>query len=599
MACFYEQVKSEGNHRFETKAQIYEAFLRDTSELAPNSIFSSEEIIESTKKEILKANNKAKYFDPNSEHESVYDLITKPHDEVFNQTQVLKGQSRLAPEYIEDNRIKEFVKDNIGEYTKKGEYSQEKLDLLKKDPIFSEYSDSELIPVLSEIESRIKIDEATKEFSNKMSDWFQMILNGDKGFNKSFNEFFDANPQIFGDSTDIEVWRNKIENSIRDISNRLEGEPLTAIHLVSLPNKTGVNVKTKLNIVTINASGVVSIYDIRTSKHEYKKWDESKFLTYDWELALKRQLLGQHVDINNTRMYVIPIEFKELGNPNTLFIHSPENRTQYIKTSTSKRSDIGQIAEVLLPRKIKPKHDPKRIQNLKNTLNSLLYESYDKDIKTEFEENDLEIIMDKAREKAKQTGSFRKFNNFSTIEGLAEGWIEESTKNQTFEEAENKFRAKMALYVNHIASLEGRNVSLIKDGLISAIASQQNIKLGKDVNKRDLILNHLLVEYLNDDWEVLEGIFEASALGIIPLRNTKTGVVNLFNLSVNQFKANSNIKGMTFGDVEMLKVMHFVNEFREELLANGVYKIGEIITFNPRSGDSIYKPSMSVFSQYK
>ena len=57
----------------------------------------------------------------------------------------------------------------------------------------------------------------------------------------------------------------------------------------------------------------------------------------------------------------------------------------------------------------------------------------------------------------------------------------------------------MALYVNHIASLEGRNVSLIKDGLISAIASQQNIKLGKDANKRDLILNHLLVEYLNDD----------------------------------------------------------------------------------------------------
>ena len=170
MACFYEQVKSGGNRRFETKAQIYEAFLRDTSELAPNSIFSSEEIIESTKKEILKANNKSKYFDPNLEYENIYDLITKPHDEIFNQMQVLKGQSRLAPEYIEDNRIKEFVKDNIGEYTKKGEYSQEKLDLLKKDPIFSEYSDSELIPALSEIESRIKIDDATKDFSNKMSD---------------------------------------------------------------------------------------------------------------------------------------------------------------------------------------------------------------------------------------------------------------------------------------------------------------------------------------------------------------------------------------------------------------------------------------------
>jgi hypothetical protein len=57
----------------------------------------------------------------------------------------------------------------------------------------------------------------------------------------------------------------------------------------------------------------------------------------------------------------------------------------------------------------------------------------------------------------------------------------------------------MALYVNHVKALEGRGVTIIKDAIISALATQENIRTSKKSGKRDIILNHLLIEYLNDD----------------------------------------------------------------------------------------------------
>jgi len=57
----------------------------------------------------------------------------------------------------------------------------------------------------------------------------------------------------------------------------------------------------------------------------------------------------------------------------------------------------------------------------------------------------------------------------------------------------------MALYVNHVKAQEGRGVTIIKDAVISALATQENIRTSKKSGKRDIILNHLLIEYLNDD----------------------------------------------------------------------------------------------------
>lgn len=607
MGCFYYKREKGKWVQYASQADMYEDFLKETSQLDSNSIFSSDEVIESTKNAIYKANTPLEYR--NADIETVREFVTKPHGELFGSINALKGQSRLAPEFIRENLVLEFVKRHIGDskYKHVGEYSKEYLELVKADPMFNEglyqnMSDAEkdklIIPLLTEIEDQIKIEEATKDFGIEMSNWLQSLLKDDiDKFEKDFKKFYDNNPDIFGDSVEPEIWRDKIRSILQSISDKLEGEPITNIHLVSLPSKTGIKIKSKIGILTVNTSGVASIYDFRISKRAFEDWDDSKTLTYDWELGLKRQLLGQHINIDNTRLYIIPIEFRDLKDINTLNFSGIQQRTGISKSGLAPNGQISHIAEILLPRKIKPLYNPNKIKEFKDNLNNLFFPDYK--IRTEIEDNDLDLIMENAKKRFEKTGVFRKYNAFKDIDNLPEGWIEEDTKNQTAEEAELKFRAKMALYVNHVKALEGRGVTIIKDAIISALATQENIRTSKKSGKRDIILNHLLIEYLNDDWEVLEGINEATSLGIIIMRNTKNGIINIFNLSVNNFTANSEIKGLTYGDVDMMKAMYFVNEFKDVLLANGAYKLGEIITFNTRSGESVYRPASTILSNFK
>ncbi len=595
MSCYYYRNKNGELVRYDSQMEVYEDFLKSTKELASNSIFSAEEVMDSTKKSLLAASSYQKYSKP--EAESIYDFITTPHAEIFGNIEVLKGQSRLSPEFIQENRILEFVKTNLDKYTRRGNYNPEYLNMLKKDPILATYDDDSLIPALSEVEDRIRIEELTRDFSIKFTEWVQDIINGGDNFKNNFQKFFNENPEIFGDKVEMSVWQDRIMTIINTIISNLEGEPITSLYLVSLPNKSNnVEIKGKIGLATINSSGIVSIYDIRISKNKFEDWDNSKNLTYDWELALKKQLLGQHINIDETRLYIIPIEFEELQNYTKLTGGKPQNRTTFGKSGSQSGGQISSIAEILIPRQVKTKHDPIKISQFKENLNLLLFPDYK--IKTEIEDNDLELLMQNAKRRFEETRVFKKYNSFKDIDGLPEGWVEETVKNQSPEEAERKFREKMSLYVNHVKTQEGRGTSIIKDAIISALASQQNIKTSEKSSKRDLVLNHLLIEYLNDDWEVLEGITEATALGIIPLRNTKTGVVNIFNLSVHNFNANSPIRGLSYGDVEMAKSMYFLNEFKDQLLINGTYKIGEIISFNTRSGDSVYRPSITVFNTF-
>lgn len=599
MGCFYYKKENGELIRYDLESSVYEDFLKETSILASNSIFSSEDVVDSVKREILKANSPKAYYEA-TDIETVYEFVTKPHAEIFGNIAALKGQSRLAPEFIQENRILEFVKAHLEEYTNNtgAVYTPEYLEMLKRDPVLKQYDDKDLIPALAEVESRIRIEEMTKNFSIKFHEWVDMILSNNGKFEEDFRKFYSENPEIFGNDVDISIWEERIKSIIGNIIRSLEGEPLRSIHLVSLPNKANnVQLKAKLGIVTVNTSGVASIYDVKISKHPFSDWDESKTLTYDWELALERQLLGQHIDVENTRLYIIPIEFGKLGDITTLKFGTPINRTTQGVSGLEKYRQISSIAEILLPRKIKPEYDPNKIAALKDSLNKLLFPDYR--VKTEWEDNDLELLMKNSRERFEKTGVFKKYNGFKDIDGLPEGMIIETTEHQTAEEAETKFREKMALYVNHVKSLEGRGVSVVKNAVISSIATGSSIKLGKNPSKKDIALDHVLTEYLNDDWQVLEGINEADALGIIVMRNTKTGIINLFDITVHNLWAESGIKGMTYDQVEMLKAMYFLNEYKDVLLAKGAYKLGEIIVFNSRNGKSRYRSSATVLTWFR
>jgi hypothetical protein len=168
MGCFYYKKENGELTRYDVESSVYEDFLKETSILASNSIFSSEDVVDSIKREILKANSPKSYYEA-TDVETVYEFITKPHAEIFGNIAALKGQSRLAPEFIQENRILEFVKAHLEEYTNNtgAVYTPEYLEMLKRDPVLKQYDDKDLIPALAEVESRIRIEEMTKNFSIK------------------------------------------------------------------------------------------------------------------------------------------------------------------------------------------------------------------------------------------------------------------------------------------------------------------------------------------------------------------------------------------------------------------------------------------------
>lgn len=88
-------------------------------------------------------------------------------------------------------------------------------------------------------------------------------------------------------------------------------------------------------------------------------------------------------------------------------------------------------------------------------------------------------------------------------------------------------------------------------------------------------------------------------MGLILLKNRKTGVVNVISMSINQFKAESNIPGKNYGDLEFLKTFLFINKFKSELLPSSTDKLGEIIVYNPESGDSVYGNATSKFVEFR
>ena len=59
-------------------------------------------------------------------------------------------------------------------------------------------------------------------------------------------------------------------------------------------------------------------------------------------------------------------------------------------------------------------------------------------------------------------------------------------------------------------------------------------------------------------------------MGIIVLRNRKTGVINIFNMSADQFKAPVKESGFkesmddyTYRDLDIIKAMIFIDEFKK------------------------------------
>ena len=154
--------------------------------------------------------------------------------------------------------------------------------------------------------------------------------------------------------------------------------------------------------------------------------------------------------------------------------------------------------------------------------------------------------------------------------------------------SKEEFRKKIIQYVEFVKQQENRGVVIIQDAIISALKTNQKVKTSDYSPEKDKQINHLLNAYLNEDWEVVR-ISEATAMGIVVLRNKYNNTINLFNLTAKQSYASTNLEGHLAGDLDIIKAMTFLNEFKKEIMPDSTFKLGQIMTFNTVSAENYYK----------
>lgn len=167
-------------------------------------------------------------------------------------------------------------------------------------------------------------------------------------------------------------------------------------------------------------------------------------------------------------------------------------------------------------------------------------------------------------------------------------------------ETEEEFREQIETYVKHVRGQVNRNVSILKDAIISAIKTETPIKTSSHNAEKDITVNHLLKEYLNDEWDVVDNIPESLAMGLIVLKNTMNGNINIISLSANQFYANSkSLPEFNYGDLEVLKSYLFMNMFRDELIPQGNGKLAQILVYNPVNNQVYSRNSFAKYENFK
>lgn len=187
-------------------------------------------------------------------------------------------------------------------------------------------------------------------------------------------------------------------------------------------------------------------------------------------------------------LYVIPVFMPTLGNPSALYLQKFVNRKSERGSGLNSDGELDRKANILIKKGVFVDYDPTRIGTMKNDLNKLIP---DFEVRTNFEDINVDKIMEAAKKRHAKEGVWKKWNNFENIEGLDKGYMEADD--------EAAFKEKVEIYAAHAKSQITRNTSILKDAMISAIKTGQAISTSAYNPDKDTVSNHLLKEYLNDE----------------------------------------------------------------------------------------------------
>ena len=587
MPCLY----TNGTKSFNS-TEIIKEFYKAKHKIKNWEIFSQEELQKNTVDRILKISSINDY--QSSKNTPVLEFVTKENP-LFKTITGLENQTRLAPEYIKEEYISNYVKEQLrtDKFPNLLENIQEVNDMFLKikDKLPSDRP-GESKYLINEALKELEIAEYTKDFGILLHKLISLKLNG-KSYESDLNSFVnDPNNKILFSEDKLDEWKLRIESIINQIHDQVlnNGYPISEIFLVyndSDNPRHKFAVKGKIDLVVVDSRGTPNIFEIKVSKSSYKskRWGRAKLLTLDWQLALYKQLLSQHEIVDNINLNVLPIIIGDSNNPESLIFEGVFNRS--VENPQLSGGKIETVANSIIPRKIHGEYDPEKLSEFKDKLHRLFGKDYSVNLRSKEFTLD-EMIKKSTNLQKRDGGEFKSFNAYHSIPGLERGYITASTIEELI--------PKMELYIKHENDNKDKKIVELKDAIKTAIVNKQ--KLTTSNSDHDIQVNRLLLSYLSDSWEVIDDFPEVYELGLILLRNKNTGNVNVLSLSANDFLQDSKIEGFNEGDIEYAKTLLFLNEYKKLLLPYSTNKIGEIIIFNPEKFTHYYRTTHSEFNKF-
>ena len=405
---------------------LVKEFLTNNFQLQEGSIYSADDVQQSTINAIGKIKDANKYDldegksltdkdpDKRAKYMDIHALTTQEHPGIFNQIDELRGMDRLSPGYQLEKRIENYIIKRIDhlhevpnsfllelqkEDKKNPLYSGWFFERLRGNPNLEGYDQDKIKYLQSQIEAEIDLEKKTAFLAKSLYEFIDLAISG-KSIEDEFEIFFNSveNKDIVGDVYSKEDWRNAINRVVNTIKTKIEDIGIPMLNLKLVGEGPYVDIKGNIRLSAVDINGNVHIFKIKASKNNFANWDSAKTANTDWELAMERQLLGQHINIENSQLYVIPITIGALKNPTKIIVEDFENRTTDKLVNQSK---ISRIADKLLPRKFHNKYDDSKIEKIKEKFNKIV-PTYE--LKTEKEDETFEGIMEKAEKRFEKEG---------------------------------------------------------------------------------------------------------------------------------------------------------------------------------------------------
>lgn len=190
-------------------------------------------------------------------------------------------------------------------------------------------SDKEYAEKLNlEVEEIIKTNEVTEKFSIDFARYFRHALlkkinplsknswdNELKGIIKKILEYNNGILGVVESITDDQIEkhfshiRKEIDNLIDDLTSQ-EWYRLQVGQNVSIDNQLinpDVQMHDLIHILGIKEDGKTDLFEIKVSQNAYDNWDDTKKQKVDYILGIHRQLLGNFIDVSETKLRLIEL----------------------------------------------------------------------------------------------------------------------------------------------------------------------------------------------------------------------------------------------------------------------------------------------------